>query len=206
VEEIQDAWDGLLFSLRRSVRYHIKRRQHFERLDRSIKLVTAFSGLGVAGTLLSKVGETTTVVCAALVAFLSLFDLVYRTTDQAKLHQDLAKEFAVLEKEMILHAPSADTLRTLTGKRLDIEIEEPPPLRVLDSICHNELIRAMECDEAEGIPLKWYQVWLADLCDVGPGSIRKRGASAAIASNLNATNNCGTIPKKSGDGINGGDL
>ena len=31
----------------------------------------------------------------------------------------------------------------MTDRRLDIERQEPPVLRVLDTLCYNELVRAM---------------------------------------------------------------
>lgn len=39
--------------------------------------------------------------------------------------------------------PTPEDASRWVGERLDIEAEEPPPLRALDSICHNEVMRAM---------------------------------------------------------------
>ena len=55
--------------------------------------------------------------------------------------------------------------------RLDIEIEEPPPLRILDLICHNELCRAMGYDESHQVKIKWYQRILCQIVDLGEYSV-----------------------------------
>lgn len=38
---------------------------------------------------------------------------------------------------------STSRLATLTNRRLAIEADEPPILRMLDTLCHNELLCAM---------------------------------------------------------------
>lgn len=42
--------------------------------------------------------------------------------------------------------PSKEIIDGVTLKRLEIEAEEPPILRVVDILCHNELLRAQGYD------------------------------------------------------------
>lgn len=42
-------------------------------------------------------------------------------------------------------APSQ--LRDLEARRLDIESREPPMLRVLDAMCHDELVTALDIEK-----------------------------------------------------------
>ena len=64
--------------------------------------------------------------------------------------------------------------KILYNKSIEIETEEPPTLRVLDSICFNEMIRAYEYDESEYVDIKWYQKALCYWLDINPGSLLKR--------------------------------
>jgi hypothetical protein len=69
----------------------------------------------------------------------------------------LANDFIALEKEILLadHL-NEDQLRQLEAQRLDIETKEPPILRTLNRICHNEEARAQGCEE-QALPLYPHQ-------------------------------------------------
>jgi hypothetical protein len=54
-----------------------------------------------------------------------------------------------------------------------IESEEPPPLRVLDIICHNELCEAMGYDRCHFYKVGWLQSLAAPFFDLSPSSIKK---------------------------------
>jgi hypothetical protein len=51
--------------------------------------------------------------------------------------------------------------------RLAIEVDEPPILRVLDLLCHNEQARAQGEKQSELYPIRWHErlmaPWLSDL-------------------------------------------
>jgi hypothetical protein len=49
---------------------------------------------------------------------------------------------------------------------LAIEADEPPILRVLDAICHNELLRAMGYPKEREAQIAWYQRLLASFVDI----------------------------------------
>ena len=161
-EEVQDPQTkqhDLLFGIRRSVRYHVRRRQHFERLGKFIKIFTAIGGVGAVTTILGKANEWWTLVYCAAAGFFSLIDLVIGTGERAARHGDLSKEFIELEKQMVLAGGNlrGEELARFTARRLEIEAEEPPALRVLDTICHNDLVRAMGYDKLHQKKVTWAQ-------------------------------------------------
>ena len=161
----------LLFGVRRSVRYHAHRRRFFEQLDKFIKAFTAIGGLGVFVTVLQKfgTGENWGLLIFGLVAgVLSIVDIVVNPDDQAHEHCNLSKDFIQLEKEIVLAGESLTSKQVaeFTARRLEIEAEEPPALRVLDTICHNELLRAMGYDDSHQKKVtKWQRFW-SPLLDV----------------------------------------
>ena len=84
-------------------------------------------------------------VClAAAVAVLGTVDLAVGTLRCAYLHGDLARRFISLEQRFA-HGRSLedDEHEELTRARLGIEADEPPPLRLLDVMCHFELLRSL---------------------------------------------------------------
>ena len=167
----------LLFDVRRSVRYHIKRRQFLDHLGKFFKIFTTIGGLGTITTILAKAGEGWTFFYGTLVGVFSIIDLVIGTDESARLHGDLAREFINLERQMVLagNEISDKELAAFNGSRLEIEAKEPPALKVLDVICHNELATAMGLPESEqSEKLTWAQKLLAPIHDVSPDSLKKR--------------------------------
>jgi hypothetical protein len=56
----------------------------------------------------------------------------------------LPADFFELEKGIVAAVElNAEKEAAIVAQRLDIEACEPPILRVLDSICHNEMMRAL---------------------------------------------------------------
>ena len=165
-----DGYDSLIFSIRRSVRYHIKRQQFFERMSKSIEIITIFSAIGTLSAAFSEtIGSCMTLVFAFIVALFSTIDLVVGTSEMIRLHSDLARRFISLEKDMVEACSQTDeaALNMFLAQRLEIEAEEPPKLGILDIICHNELVKALGHGPAEQVNLKNWQRWLANFYDIG---------------------------------------
>jgi hypothetical protein len=167
---------NLLFGIRRSIRYHSRRVQFFNRLNVT-KSVTSliFSSTSII-TLLQQWNSFYPIFTAAIVALFSAVDLVLNTNKKVRLHEDLIRRFINLEKDIELADNlSEDQLRQFKSKRLDIEADEPPPLRVLDVLCHNELARSMGYGEDQFAKVAWYQRCLAQIVDINSTSIKKVG-------------------------------
>jgi hypothetical protein len=174
--EGRDQYRDLLFSVRRSARYHQHRVRFFDQLGKGISVVTMVSGIGTVTSFISSVaGPWWTGGCAAAVAFFSAVDLVCGFSGKARLHTGLYRQWIDLEKRMICEGPSLSERQQagLMTERLSIEKDEPPVLSVLDVICHNELVRAMECGRDELVHVAWWQRMFADLVDLHPHGLRK---------------------------------
>jgi len=138
-EEILNEWDGLLFGVRRSIRYHSDRAGWFEFWG---KFATAFAIFVSAGaiTALLKQCELLSIIASALIVLLSTISLVFGWSQREHLHTDLKKKFIDIEKAMVkCQNPNSDILAEMTAERLSIEADEPKTVKALNIMCHNEL-------------------------------------------------------------------
>jgi hypothetical protein len=156
----------LLFGVRRSIRYHTRRRRFFDRWNLVTNALAVIFGSTTIGGVV-KGWDTLAITAGAIVTFFSAVNLVVGTVRMARLHEDLAKKFVDLEKELVLAGEHDEQAhRGFCAKRLEVERDEPPVLRVLDSICHNELLRAMGYDRSHYVEITWYQRLLAQFVDI----------------------------------------
>lgn len=134
---------GLLFDVRRSARYHDRRRAFFERLHQ----VTGGFTVLLAGSVLfdlARPGDTPEwmTALAVVAALLSAWDMVVGYSSKAGLHRDLKGRFIALEMAILAGDDQPDTWAKYEVERLRIEQDEPPIYRALDLLCHNELLVA----------------------------------------------------------------
>ena len=170
---LRDDYSDLLFGVRRSIRYHVRRRGFFECLNTLSTAMALIFGSATIATLIGSQGTYWTLAAVGIVTITSAINLVVGSTRRAQLHWDLARKFLDLEKELISQGDlvTRDKFASLIARRLDIEADEPPKLLVLDTLCHNELMRAMGYPKDEYVPVKWYQRWLAHFLDVQEHSL-----------------------------------
>lgn len=170
---------GLLFGVRRSVRYHQRRREFYERFHGFVLLVAVAGGLATIAALGS---ERTALrwLAPAVVTLLALFDLFVGSMSKAWLHADLARRFIALERELVREQaePTAAALLEVERERLSIEADEPPIRRVLDTLCHNELWRAMGYPESEVAPVSFLQRVFAHYFDFRFDAAARSGRKA----------------------------
>lgn len=170
---LADQTHTLLFGVRRSIRYHNRRVRFFDRFNKVTTFLAALSGTATFGVALSSASPKLIITFALLVTIFSVVDLVVGTAQSARRHDDLSKKFFELEKAIITAKNiTDDTLVQLSTRRLDIEATEPPPLKILDIICHNELMRAMGYDESCFVGLKWYQRLFAQFIDIHEHAVK----------------------------------
>lgn len=165
-DAVQEDAHALLFGIRRSVRYHVRRRRFFDRLHTGTNALGVLFGSAAIAAILGQLPHVYGIVAAALVTVASALDLVIGTAAMARVHEEFAKRFIALEREMALTSElTADAVRQFTARRLEIEMEEPPVLRTLDRLCHNELLRAMGYGPERLVRVPWYHRWLAQVVD-----------------------------------------
>lgn len=144
-EEPSFDWDGLLFGVRRSVRYHSRREAFFSASHRFTSFLSVTFGSATVTALLSnlKIGglENVAVVLALVVTLAGAMDLVLAFSEKARIHSDLKRRFIDIEACMAA-TPSSRLYEKCWRRRLKIEADEPPKLTALDLLCHNELLDA----------------------------------------------------------------
>lgn len=143
LDELSQEQYGLLFDVRRAVRYHDRRRAFYEQLHHLTSLLTIL----MAGSVLfdlAKEGKTAgwMVALSTAAALLAAADMVLGYSRRAALHADLRKRFADLEIAMVTEGASNLEWQGYRRTRLLIEKDEPPIYKALDLLCHNELLVA----------------------------------------------------------------
>jgi hypothetical protein len=128
----------LSFDIEKSLRYHQRRRRHFEWLHRLVMLgiilcgSAAFAGAADSPHWFGLAG-----------AVLGALDLVFAFSHRARDRQELHRRFTDLAKAMrAVDAPAAEDLRRWSRERLDIESDEPPIYWAVEASCFNEVALA----------------------------------------------------------------
>ena len=151
-DDLFDRHYDLLFAVRRSIRYHDRREGFFATLRHGADfLVIVIAGLGslaAMGMLTDGEPAPGAAVIPLFSAFTIALVLVFRVDERGRVHKTLKQRFILLETRLIAcrRNPTDELLDELEGERLVIEMDEPPILRVLDTMCHNELIHAEGAD------------------------------------------------------------
>lgn len=147
----------ILFGVRRSVRYHNRRRALFDGWVVITNAVSVIFGSAAMWVFWSKTDPSYGVYAAIVVTFFSAVSLVVGASQRARLHADLARRYFFLEREIVLAVdPTEELLRSWMAKRLEIEADEPPILRIVDTLCHNELAHAMGYGSERLYRVPWY--------------------------------------------------
>ena len=167
---------SLLFGVRRSVRYHVRREQYFDRAHHLGAFAAALTGFATIAALLADHAALAT--AAAATALAGAGEMAFGFARKARRHSDLAHDFIDLEKALVQtgDALPESRLRELEAVRLDIEARKPPVLRALDAMCHDELVTALGIEDGQRSNLGWWQCWPAHFADLGAHRLRKRAA------------------------------
>ena len=145
IDKMDDRTYRLWFGVHRSVRYHEHRREFYERWHRWTIMLCALgssiaSGLYFLSVELMWVAVTLTVIVAAS----SLLDWGAQAGRSALDHAELQRRFSMLEQEFASGKTLTDSeYSRLTCARLEIERAEPSTLRLLDTVCHFEVLKAL---------------------------------------------------------------
>lgn len=170
-------WSDLLFGVRRSVRYHRRREHFFDTWGKWTNGLNIVFGSAAAGAFLSH-ARAITPVLALLVVLTSTVDVIVGSATAARKHSDLARRFIEIETAMVLcPAGTGEDIARFTAQRLAVEADEPPVMRMLDILCHNELAMASGNDDSAIYRVGWFRRRLAhvvnfdtqDLKTIAPG-------------------------------------
>lgn len=172
-EKMEEKQHKLLFAVRKSVRYHSLRKKFFDGLGKFITCFGLVAGMATVATLLGTVSKIVPLVLSALASVASAINLVVGCAESARRHGEFGRDFNELELEIVKAGenPTHDKLIELVSRRLEIEANEPTKLVVLDTLCHNEILRAMGYDKSHDIPTTWPQRCFAHYCDIDPEAL-----------------------------------
>ena len=157
-----------LFGIRRSVRYHMRRRQFYEKWHAwtvgASAVIASSAGAAIFAQLPGGL-HWLAAAAAILVGVLSALDLAVATVKRADQHSDLARRFIDLEKRFA-HGNDLDdeAFASAVRTRLEIQASEPPTLRLLDAMCHYEEKRSVGYPpEKVQIPAlrRWTANWIS---------------------------------------------
>ena len=172
--DLSQKYKDLLFDVRRSVRYH-RRRQGFFRAcnDLGLFLVLLLSMGTIAAFLEEVVGKAPIWIKILPSVFTSVIvgiNLIFRLGEKAYNHQTFLRRFIYLEQRLIEREALNDEkyeelICSVSKERLSIEVEEPKVKKVLDTICHNELLRAMGYKKADEVEIGILQRLFAQFFD-----------------------------------------
>ena len=177
-EELEDRYDKLLFGVQRSVRYHRRRERFLDRFADWGKVTTALAGSATFASMLAALEDPwPRYFAAGLTAILAASDVIFNPGRLARQHNDLARDFIRLERDMVRAYADVELTAPLVAgfqaRRLDIETKEPPHYRTLNKMCHNELVDALGRDPEERADIGALRQVLANVVDM-PGRIDKR--------------------------------
>jgi len=153
----------LLFGVRRSARYHDRRRAWFDGWHNVTLFLSFFGSSAAAAAVLGAFPKFAAVAASAMVALLATMDLVIGFARKAAFHHILKWRFIELEKNIPIRSFSDEEYQQFREQRLEIEKDELPVKRLLDLLCYYEQCRAdgVEQDGIHGI--SWWRKFTAQV-------------------------------------------
>lgn len=149
----------LRFGIEISVRYHGKRQRYYEALDTLFGVVTIVGSSGAAASFLTTMSVNNRIAAglSIVAALAQAVEMVTKPSHKAKLHAELRGRFIDLDAkfERAGTGITEEEIRKLAGERREIERQEPPELRVLEAICHNEATAAFGGERM--VSVAWWQ-------------------------------------------------
>lgn len=171
----------LLFGVQRSVRYHSRRVKFYDGIHQLTTFCTLLFGSATVAmfsdAIVSDLPLWVKLLPSLLVSILAAASISLGVVQKARLHERLMRDFIALERSLKMKesSRSAKFLENAVTSRLEIEVDEPPVLRVLDTICHNELLRAMGYCESKQIKVGFWQRCCAHFFDLREHTLQRTG-------------------------------
>lgn len=137
-ERLKREADGIEFDVRKSIRYHSKRRAFFNAWHYISLVITALSGTAAFASLVSESDKTLALWLTGIIAVITVLDLSIGFSRHSDAYNNLERKFADLLIKITLNDPSEANNKEWKTERLLIEKDEPPTLKVLEQVCYNE--------------------------------------------------------------------
>jgi hypothetical protein len=138
----QDQLHDLLWRVRLSSLYHLKRERFLDGIDRAAKATSALGGAAAFSQIRSDPGLG--LLITGFISVVSSLSLVYGPSTKARKHADLARDFKLLESEITAEVGlTAQQIAKFNSRYQRLEASEPASLGALVTQCHNELSMAL---------------------------------------------------------------
>lgn len=168
-EQVEEKCIALDFAVNCSIRYHDRRCSFYKRAMMFLSFL-AISTSSVAVYSIVTAKETPAWVGIAFsiaTAVLSAMSIVWDVGGNAERHRRLRNQFIDLAAEMDREPVTEQRLWTLRRMRLEIEKDEEAILHILNTMVHNDTLRAKGYPSSDMKPLWFFQRWLANFGDFG---------------------------------------
>jgi hypothetical protein len=134
--------EGVDFGVKKSMRYHSRRRAFFERLDNITNWLVAVVGASAFAAITGEADHGKSwlpKILTAIITVIALADVIFACGTRSRIHQDLYRRFSDLAIEISgLEHPTARDINRLRAKRLTLEADEPHIIDALERWCWNE--------------------------------------------------------------------
>ena len=160
------------FGLSRLIRYNGKRQIFFQKLHRLTSFANALLASSAFVTILSGWSQLAVWLTAG-VAVISTADSVIGFAERAKLYGDLRRRYFDLYSELLLTKPEVFNKDKFREKRLRIDRDGPPAMRVLDVMCRNEEQIARGYKREETVHISWPRRAVSQFIDLPPKEWQK---------------------------------
>jgi hypothetical protein len=138
MSEANRAFEDLKFEIEKSLRYHQRRRAHYESAHRRLAFLIVISG-SAAVAFIPDIYK----LFGLVAPLLALVDLVYSPGMKAREHLLLHHRFADLMRDMAaVDHPTDEQVAQWRSQRVRIESDEPPIFWALEADCYNEVAKA----------------------------------------------------------------
>jgi len=169
MNEEAEHWEDLVWHMRRSIRYHMRRVRFYDLWHVWTNMIGIIFGSATALTILGGLGPSYTVAASFVVSIAFMLDLFVGTARMSRQHQGLASKFIGLQAKAEVESDhQATILHRYRAEILLIEHDEPPVLRMLNDICHNEMVIAMGYPSKYLIHIPWMKRHLANIISFDP--------------------------------------
>jgi len=149
------------FVVAKSIRYHAYRRAFWDRFDNLSKMLTIVSGTAVLVTIVGD-KNLAAVILSVIVTFTSAADLVLGFSMKARDHDGLYKAFSRLAQDIAENDnPTEADINGWRRRRLEIEMDEPYIVDLLERRCSGEEADARGCERRPAWKLTKWQTRMA---------------------------------------------
>lgn len=152
-DDLKEKIEGLNFAVEKSMRYHQRRRGHYDFYFKGLLFLAILSGSAAFAEMPK--------YFAAMAAIFPAINLVWGLSHRARDHEILFRRFSELaisiRTAIIKKSANEELLAEWTQKRIDIETDEPPIYWALEADCDNEVRRAWgKGRDDELVPIDWW--------------------------------------------------